>query len=381
MPQTRVAIVGRGDPDAPYNRIYAPQTRVAIVGRGDPDAPYNRIKSGGASGSTRPTTTFEPESNPETEPEPVIYLKKKHPREITISAVGDFTLASNYIKPYSFSFYEYYDLYGPEYFCENIRHIFIEESDYTIANLECVLSDNDDPDLRLDRQYSYKGYSEYTGIITAAGINAVNLANNHTFDYSQEGYDDTVGALDSAGIGYFGNNKILIEEINGVKVGFAGFIGEHRTGEVKAALEELEENGAELKIVSFHWGSMDAVIASAGQAAMGRFAIDNGADLVIGHHPHVLQGIEEYNGRYIIYSLGNFIFDGNVISDIENRTSVILQQRFVLYGEEITESEINLIPIFVTSNFSRNNFKPMLAEGERGEEILRKIGERSVDTG
>jgi poly-gamma-glutamate synthesis protein (capsule biosynthesis protein) len=212
------------------------------------------------------------------------------------------------------------------------------------------------------------------------GINAVSLANNHTFDYGQIGYEDTIVALDEAGVGYFGNGKILIEEINGISVGFIGMLSEHRVWQAIEALEYLEARGVELKIVSYHWGSNDQTHQSAGQIAAGRLLIDHGADLVVGHHPHVLQGIEKYNGRYIAYSLGDFIFDGSVISNIENRTSVIFQQRFVLYGTEIIESEINLIPILITSNFSRNNFKPIIVEGtEQGDAILRKIEARSPD--
>lgn len=332
-----------------------------------------------------PTDIIEPEpvekiqiledsDNPE-EPEPVTYSKKKHVREILLSAVGDFALASNYIKPYAYSFYEYYDLYGPEYFCENVAQFF-HESDCTIANLECALTNN--PYTRQHKTYSYRGYASYTDIITAAGIDVVNLANNHAYDYSQEGYDDTTEALDKAGIGYCGNGTFLLKNINGINVGFIGILGEHRAGEVKDAIEYLDNNGAELKIVSFHWGNMDARTANGSQVAAARYAIDCGADLVIGHHPHVLQGIELYKGKYIAYSLGNFIFDGNVISDIENRTSIIFQQRFVLHGTEIIESEINIIPILVTSDTQRNNFKPVTAEGAQKENILQKIENRSV---
>jgi poly-gamma-glutamate synthesis protein (capsule biosynthesis protein) len=310
-------------------------------------------------------------------PETVLYDKKRHAREILISAVGDLTLASNYNKSYGGSFYEFYDLYGPEYFCENIVSIF-NESDCVIANLECALTDNKDPAIRQVKQFSYKGYKEYTSILLASNIDVVTIANNHSFDYSQAGYDDTIDALKTAGIDYHGNGIVSIKEVNGIKIGFAGVVGTARMGEIKNALDYMKAKGAEIKIVSFHWGFMDARIADASQVKAARLAIDYGADLVIGHHPHVLQGIEIYKGKYIAYSLGNFIFDGNVISDVENRTSVIFQINFALYGTEIVDSSINLIPILVTSNFSRNNFKPALATGDVRENILNKIKARSV---
>ena len=258
---------------------------------------------------------------------------------------------------------------------ENVAHIF-HESDYTVANLECALTDN--KSTRRSDLYAYRGYASYTDILTVSGIDAVNLANNHTFDYSQAGYDDTTAALREANIGYFGNSDIFIDEINGIKVGFIGILGESRSWQVPDALEYLDAQGVDIKIVTFHWGNMDERVANGGQVAAGHLAIDCGADIVIGHHPHVLQGIEEYKGKYIIYSLGNFIFDGNVISDIENRTSVIIRIKFVLNGTNIIESSYDLFPILVTSNMSRNNFKPILAEGEQKENILRKIEARSV---
>ena len=309
-------------------------------------------------------------------PKPPAYATGTDLREVLISFVGDTTLASESRKAYSGSFFEYYDKNGPGYFFENVVSV-LKGSDYVVANLECALTDNTDPGIKRAGQYSYKGYSKYTGILTEGGVNAVNLANNHTYDYSQTGYDDTVAALEAAGIGYFGNGTVFIKEINGIKVGFVGSVG-YGTASIKSGLDYMEAKGVEIKIVTFHWGNMDERVANSSQVASARYAVDNGADLVIGHHPHVLQGIELYKGRYIAYSIGNFIFDGNVISDIENRTSVILQIGFVLRGAEFSGCEMELIPIFTTSNFSRNNFKPMLAEGEHKKAILDKIEARSA---
>ena len=307
--------------------------------------------------------------------QPPKYATSTDLREITFLAVGDTTLASESRKGYSGSFAQYYDLYGPGYFMENIAPIF-KSGDCVVANLECVLTDNADPGIKRAGQYHYKGRTEFTSILTEGGVDVVNLSNNHTYDYSQTGYDDTVAALEAAGVGYFGNGTVLIREINGIKVGFVSSVG-YGTSAIKAGLDYMEAGGVELKIVSFHWGNMDQRIANSSQVASARYAIDNGADLVLGHHPHVLQGIELYKGRYIAYSLGNFIFDGNVISDIENRTSVVLQVKFVLRGAEIAECGIELIPILTTSNFSRNNFRPMLAEGDQKKAILDKIAARS----
>ena len=316
------------------------------------------------------------------EPEPVIQPHETLRREVTIGAVGDVSLASNYNKPYVNSFHYFYDRYGAEFFFRYVREIF-EQFDVSVANLEGVLSDNDDPSIRANKRFTYRGRKQYAEILRLGGIDIVSLANNHTFDYGQIGFDDTIAALQASGIGYFGNDIILIKEVNGLKLGFIGAVGSanisgSRLQTFRAQLDYLGERGADLKIVSFHWGNNDELLQNPNQIHLGRFLIDNGAHLVLGHHPHVLQGIEVYRGRYIVYSLGNFIFDGNVVSDIEHRTSIIFQITFVFEGDEIISTDVNLIPVLVSSERWRNNFQPIPVEGAMYDYILNKIAERSV---
>ena len=298
--------------------------------------------------------------------------------EILISAIGDCSLASNYVKPYANSFYNYYDSNGAAYFFENVLPVLAND-DLTVANLESALTDSEN---RVNKQYCYKGKKEYSNILVEGSVEVVNLENNHIFDYSQEGYDDTIESLKAAGIDYFGNGGILIKEVKGIKIGFIGFMGSSdvsnwRLQIIKNALSYLDENGADIKIVSFHWGNVDEKIANENQRILAHFAIDNGADLILGHHPHVLQGIEIYRDKYIVYSLGNFIFDGNMISDEDHRTSIIFQQKFILRDNIIIDSSTTIIPVHATSNLSRNNFQPIIVDGEQKERILKKIEERS----
>lgn len=330
-----------------------------------------------------PPAIIEIKENPAESADSRSYVKRKLRREVIIGAVGDVSLASNYTKPYDYSFDYYYDNFGAEYFFENVREIF-EKFDVTIANLECALTDNEDEGIRLEKAYCYKGRKEYADILRLGGIDVVNLSNNHTFDYSQEGYHDTIDALEKAGIEYFGDDIILIKEVNDIKIGFIGSLGSAnvygaRLQNLKASLDYLEEQGAVLKIAVFHWGNMSELFANDNQKYLARFVIDNGADLVLGHHPHVLQGLEIYKDKYIAYSLGNFIFDGNMVSDIEHRTSVIFQIKYIFEGREIISSEIKLIPALASSERWRNNFQPVLAEGEMYDEILNKIEERSKE--
>ena len=281
---------------------------------------------------------------------------------------------------YSGSFNNYYDLYGSAYFFENVRHIFAD-SDLTIANLEGPLTESNNINRK---EYNYKGHKEYTDALVDGNIDVVNIENNHTFDYFQGGYNDTVAALEDANIGYFGNGAVYIKEVNGMKVGFISSMGtdsaQYRLDRIKSALDYLENCGIDIKIITFHWGTMYEQKANSRQRTIARFAIDNGADIVIGHHPHVLQGVEEYNGGYIAYSLGNFIFDIGVRTE-ERAMSAILRYTFYVRGNEIIDKKAELIPVYITSSYDRgiNDFKPVILEGEDRERVLEKIRERSAD--
>ena len=112
------------------------------------------------------------------------------------------------------------------------------------------------------------------------------------------------------------------------------------------------------------------------QKELAHAAVDQGADLVIGHHPHVLQGIEKYNGRNIVYSLGNFCFGGNSYpSDMD---TIIFQQTFTFEGGEQKEDDVtNIIPCRISSADGYNNYQPTPAEGEEADRILQKLEERS----
>lgn len=299
--------------------------------------------------------------------------------EITISAVGDCTFGIEAARgSYAGSFNDYYDRYGSSYFFENVKHIFAE-SDLAIANLEGPLTESNNID---KKEYNYKGHKEYTDALVDGYIDVVNLENNHTFDYGRNGYNDTTAALDDANIGYFGNGTVYITDIKGVKIGLISSMGtdpaQYRLNKIKSSLDYLDKCNVDIKIITFHWGTMLEPVADSRQKTIARFAIDNGADLVIGHHPHILQGVEEYNGGYIAYSLGNFIFDMGVRTE-DRAESMILKYKFYVKGKEIVDKKAELIPTYVTSSFDRgvNDYKPVILEGEDKARVLEKIRTRS----
>jgi len=209
----------------------------------------------------------------------------------------------------------------------------LRQADIVFGNLEGPISDKGQ---KVGSIYSFRMNPKSIEGLTFAGFNVLSLANNHTFDYGRIALEDTLSRLKAAGIDYAGagfNEKEafspIIKEVNGTKIGFLAYsdLGsvywtalENSSGLALIGLEYIEKTKQDIKkaksqvdvlIVSLHSG--DEYIKEPGplQTSFARAAIDAGADIVIGHHPHVVQRNEQYNNGWIFYSLGNFVFDQN----------------------------------------------------------------------
>ncbi|MFR5582577.1 MAG: CapA family protein [[Clostridium] scindens] len=140
----------------------------------------------------------------------------------------------------------------------------------------------------------------------------------------------------------------------------------------------LKEAGAQLIIVNFHWGIEREYLPNDTQKKLAHLAIDEGADLVIGHHPHVLQGVEKYKDKYIAYSLGNFCFGGN--SNPEDKDTMIFQQTFTFKKGVVQKNDdIQMIPCSLSSATGYNDYCPTPLEGDSKQRVLDKIEEYSKD--
>lgn len=295
---------------------------------------------------------------------------------ITVSSIGDCTLGTDANFNPDTSLNAYYNARGADYFFQNVRPI-LEADDLTIVNMEGTLTTEEQ---REDKTYAFKGPPEYAAILSGSSVEAANLANNHSRDYGEKSYTDTITALEDAGIATFGYERADIMEIKGVKVGLTGIyeLAEHmeKKQQVKENIAALKEAGAQLIIVNFHWGIEREYVPNDTQKALARLAVDEGADLVIGHHPHVLQGVEKYKGRYIAYSLGNFCFGGN--SNPEDKDTMIFQQTFTITKDGVKKDEnINMIPCSLSSANGYNDYSPVPLEGSEKERVLKKIDEYS----
>lgn len=304
--------------------------------------------------------------------------KSDEPIQITVSSMGDCTLGTDENFNPSTSFNAYYNAQGPDYFFKNVRSI-LEEDDLSIINLEGTFTDSDQ---RQEKTFAFKADPEYVSILTGSSIEAANLANNHSRDYGEESYTDTVETLEQAGIASFGYDQVDILEINGVKVGLTGIyeLAEHldKQEEVRTNIAALKEAGAQVIIVNFHWGIEKEYLPNDTQKTLAHLAIDEGADLVIGHHPHVLQGIERYKGKYIAYSLGNFSFGGN--SNPSDKDTMIFQQTFTVQdGKVEVNDDINVIPCSLSSASGYNDYCPTPLEGSEKERVLEKLNKYSAN--
>ena len=300
------------------------------------------------------------------------------PVSLTLSVVGDCTLGTDETFDYDTSLNAYYENYGADYFLQNVKDIFSTD-DLTIANFEGTLTDSDE---REDKTFAFKAPASYASILTGGSVEAVNTANNHSHDYGEQSFNDTLAALDDAGIVHFGYDETAVMDVKGIKVGLVGIyeLYDHleREQQLKDNIAKEKADGAQLIVVIFHWGNETETVPDSNQTTLGRIAIDEGADLVCGHHPHVLQGIETYKGRNIVYSLGNFCFGGN--SSPSDMDTMIYQQTFTIDADGVKKDNVtNIIPCSISSAAydGYNNYQPTPAEGDEATRILGKINERS----
>ena len=313
-------------------------------------------------------STDAPETEPPTDPVTEAPTEPQ-PEVFTLTFVGDCTLGSveaAWKNPAGFvlTVGDNYD-----YPLANVAHIFAED-DFTLANLEGPLTEGGTP---AQKEFAFRGPTAYTAILE--GVEAVSLANNHALDYGYQGLADTKAALTAAGIAYGAREEtFLYTTDSGLTVGVYCDDFAFERAQIESAIADLRARGAEIVVCAFHWGQEKAYKPSQNEIDWAHIAIDAGADIVAGHHPHVLQPIEYYNGGVILYSLANFAFGGNTWpSDAD--TAVIQQQVIRDPDGTVSMGELTIIPCSVSSIQGQNNFQPTpMEEGtEDYDRVLQKL--------
>ena len=269
------------------------------------------------------------------------------------------------------NFEECVELQGMDWCFSGISGLF-EQDDLTFINLECVLQ-NDNTGHRSRKQFTFRGKTSYTQMLTGASVELVNIANNHYIDYSESGEESTRAALDAAAIPYCGYGHLFVFEKDGIKIGFGGcretvFFDEDKSC-VSRDMQALKDMGCDVIIYSCHWGQEYSPKHNRKQETMTQAVIDSGADIIVGTHPHVVQGVEQRDGTAVLYSLGNLVFGGT--HDMTTFDAMLAQAtlRFDDDGSYLGV-QIELLPVLTSGSPPINDFRPVLADIEDATRIL-----------
>jgi len=283
---------------------------------------------------------------------------------ITITGTGDFTVGGDTRQASNIWYTELKKQGGdPNFALKNIRDVLMAD-DLTIVNFEGTLTESTYvPANKRENQFLFSAPPEYAEILLPNGIEAVSLENNHVLDHGQDVYDETKRHLTDAGVVWSGDGELGVIEVKGIQIAMLSYLCIDRyaslwdkvPADIRAAKELYP-----IVILNFHWGNEKEYYPTNNQIRMGRLAVDAGADLVLGHHSHRIQPIEQYKGVYICYSLGNFCFAGHNKPD--DMSSMLFQTRFRIRegenGQEITNEGFRIIPIRISSRTERNDFIP-----------------------
>ncbi|GMU92067.1 MAG: hypothetical protein AMXMBFR4_11250 [Candidatus Hydrogenedentota bacterium] len=299
---------------------------------------------------------------------------------LTITAVGDVTLG--------YHFPRYFDRvkseWGESAYAQPLGRVraLLASSDVCLANCEGTLTTSD---RGRDKAYVFKGPPELARCLSQGGVTAVNLANNHFMDFGEAGAKDTLDACLAEGIQYYGGGRDSVDAAapllicrNGVRLGVLGcaLVGRSCaagrrnpgtnpcTDRMYGAIRSTKSY-CDVVAVSCHWGVERQTAPVAEQVRTARRFIDAGADIVFGHHPHVLQGIERYAHGVIFYSLGNFAFGGNLFP--ADRDSIVAR---VTCGRSGVR-RIEFAP--VVTHPAPSVFEPFVPAFEHAERITKKV--------
>ncbi len=288
---------------------------------------------------------------------------------VTLMFAGDVTMADHFE-----------EVIGKDY-----KRPFAALDDYRKADLSMVNLENPlthATSQMPDKQFNFKADPASAQVLSEGGVDIVNLANNHTMDFQADGLKETMDTLSRSGIEYVGAGKDLTEarrpkiiDVKGQRVAYLSYWGDEYGAEAnKPGVNSIKEDRiaedirairdqVDWVVVNYHWGEELAETPADWQVKLGHFTIDQGADVVVGHHPHVLQGAEIYKGRPIAYSMGNFIFGGNPRTDYDTAVmKVALKDK---------QMKVEFLPIEV------KDYQPKVVQGDRGKQILQHLGQLS----
>ena len=294
-----------------------------------------------------------------------------------LSFTGDCSLGSLNNAGSGSRFYKYIKELGETYPFDKVSRLF-ENDAFTFINLEGTLTTQSK---QARKYYRIKGEPEWAQkMILASSIEGCTLANNHSYDYLEEGYTETKQSLSDAGVAYATENSpvvVMVGDIevvivvgnyvnDGVKIGLRG----NALTKNLSSIIKKHKKPNNIVITVCHWGEELEEKPNESQRTAAHAFIDAGADLVLGHHPHVLQGVEIYGGKNIFYSLGNFAVASNSTVNAAIKKSMIVRPRIALADGVAQVSGVSIVPCYTSSDKgTANNFQPVPLFGSDAKNI------------
>ena len=297
--------------------------------------------------------------------------------KIILTFTGDCTLGSEeHLREKPYSFNSYIAEHGVGYPFDKVLPI-LQQDDVTVINFEGVLSDSARG--RVEKTYNFRGPPHFVDILKAGSIELSYLGNNHIGDYGQQGYDSTIEIFEQAGHNWFATTeygaKTWVFEKNGIKVGFAGCYISYwvkNPQQVRESFDELKAQNCDFIVGVMHGGAEYSPRHDRSQQRLATFMVDNGAGLVVGHHPHVLHGVEVMGDATVVYSLGNFAFGGN--KDLRSTQTMLAQFTLSFDAEgRYLGQRLNLLPAHPSGTLTHNNYQPMLVSGKSADSIIKLV--------
>ena len=300
------------------------------------------------------------EQSPAPEGTPVPTTEADGSILLTMSFTGDVTIGGDIRKSAKSIFDKELDVQNGDlsFPFRNVKDIFSQD-DMTLVNFEGTLTTAPINSAKKENSFLFSAPTSYVQVLTSGSVEAVSLENNHVYDHGQAGYQETQQTLKSAGIVYSGGGELGVYTVKSIPIAMLSY----QTFDAYPTLfEQVPKDVAAAKaqypivIVSFHWGAELDYKPNDNQQKMAKMTIDAGADLVIGHHSHRINPIEEYKGKYICYSLGNFSFAGNAKPN--DMSTYIFQTRFRVINGVAAPEGFRIIPCRISSRTDYNDFAP-----------------------
>lgn len=327
----------------------------------------------GVAGARTTVYSFQPELPPE-ELLTMGFAVPARSAEITLTFAGDCTLGSEpELQSRRGSFAQTVEREGFAWPFSGLLPLFACD-DATLVNLEGVLSAS--AANRADKQFTFIGDPAYTGILAAGSVECVTLANNHSMDFGSRGYADTECALTGAGIGYVSTENVLVVEKDGYRIGITASGFGFDAGEearLAAQMQALRANGCLAVVHVMHMGTEYAPRHSSHQQKAAEAVVAMGADLVVGHHPHMAQDAAILGGSPVFYSLGNCSFGGNLNPSV--REGLVLSATFRFAEGAFCGIDWTLYPILTTGGEVGNDYRPTIPTGKEGRRLAEKLAQ------